>query len=296
MYNPLVSIILVNYNGFEDTLDCVKSLEKIDYDNFNIIVVDNCSTVIPNMETLSIIQQKTIYIQQKENLGFSVGNNVGIKYAIESGSDYILLLNNDTIVSNDFLNTLISEAQKHDNNVLVTGKIYYHSNPREIWYGGGWYDYKKGIGCHERNHEIDVDCHSISTRYITFATGCLMLIPVKVIEKIGLLDETFFLYAEDTEYSLRALEHGIKIVFCENACIFHKVSRSTKKMSTPALYYLIRNSIRVSNIYSKHGIRSKFYWALYCIKRTIKKDLSLRIALKAYISGLRNEKGPINLI
>jgi GT2 family glycosyltransferase len=295
MNNPLISIVLVNFNGFEDTVECIKSIMNIEYDNYNVIVVDNGSTTKPDVQALHFIQNNSKYIRLDKNLGFSGGNNVGIEEAIKNGADYILLLNNDTVVSTSFLDVLVSEAKQRNNNAIVTGKIYYFSNQNEIWYGGGWYDFNKGIGCHERNHTIDDFSQPSKSRNISFATGCMMLVPVSVIKEIGELEESFFLYAEDTEYCLRALKNGIEIVFCENAIIYHKVSRSTTRMSTPALYYLIRNSIRVAKEYSHTRISALSYWALFFVKRAIKKELPFSIGLRAYIAGLKDEKGPIKL-
>lgn len=296
MKNPAVSVILVNFNGFKDTVECIKSLKQINYDNYNIIVVDNGSTLKPHEKELQYIFDNSYYIKTNENLGFSGGNNVGITAAINNAAEYILLLNNDTVVTSQFLNILVDEAKRRDNKAIITGKIYYYANQREIWYGGGWYDFKKGIGCHERNHMIDEKNQSPSVRSISFATGCMMLIPVQLINDIGLLDESFFLYAEDTEYCLRALKNKNKIYFCENAIIYHKVSRSTTKMSTPALYYMIRNSIRVAKKYSNSKIGPLIYWAIFCLKRVVKRELPINTGVKAFIAGLKDEKGPIQLL
>ena len=107
---PQVAIIIVNYNGFSDTAACVASLEKIDYSNYQIIVVDNASTAEPSPEEKEYLEQHTVYIQNSVNEGFSAGNNAGIRWALENGADYVLLINGDTTVEPDFLTRLLAAA------------------------------------------------------------------------------------------------------------------------------------------------------------------------------------------
>lgn len=109
---PSVAIIIVNYNGAEDTIECVKSLNKINYDNYKIFVIENGSSKKPTKEQIDYLKGQTVYIESAENLGFSGGNNIGIRKAIENEFDYVLLLNNDTTVEPDFLSILIDAATK----------------------------------------------------------------------------------------------------------------------------------------------------------------------------------------
>lgn len=127
---PSVAIIIVNYNGIEDTIECVKSLNKINYDNYKIFVIENGSSKKPTKEQIDYLKGQTVYIESAENLGFSGGNNIGIRKAIENEFDYVLLLNNDTTVEPDFLSILIGVATKKDNAGIVSGKIAFYSKPR----------------------------------------------------------------------------------------------------------------------------------------------------------------------
>ena len=185
---PLVYIILINYNGFKDTVECIQSLKRISYTNYRILVVDNCSPKQPDREDIEYIKENSIWIDGKYNRGFSGGNNLGIKYALEHGADYILLLNNDTTVEPDFLKLLVETAGSRPDAGLICGKILYYTDPDRIWFAGGSFNERTAMPCHHLNDEINQD-NSDRTEEITFATGCLWLLPKNTIEKIGFMDE-----------------------------------------------------------------------------------------------------------
>lgn len=236
---PSVGIILVNYNGAADTIDCINSLRNIKYKNIEIIVVDNSSTddsVELLNEYLNKANEKLII--SKQNKGFSAGNNIGIQYAQLEKMDYVLLLNNDTVVEPDFLSEMINSRQSDSD--VMTGTICYYTDPQKIWFAGGSVNPLTGRTTHwSKDKEITNLSHEI--KEISFVTGCEMLIPIHVITKVGLLDEDYFLYGEDTDYSLRLSKNGIKMLFCPTSIIFHKVSSSTKKLSQTIQYYSVRN-------------------------------------------------------
>ena len=152
---PRVYIILLNYNGYKDTIECIESLHKVSYSNFSIVVVDNDSQ--DNSENILRKQypQHTI-IQSGSNLGFAGGINIGIQHALCQGADYILLLNNDTIVEPNFLEPLIIEAEKTDGVGIVGGKINYYYSKNKIWSAGGYISELKGCGYHYGKDEVDV--------------------------------------------------------------------------------------------------------------------------------------------
>ena len=251
---PSIAIILVNYNGFSDTVECIKSINEIYYDNYQIFVVDNESTLEPTNDELCFIKKNSNYIEEERNLGFSGGNNVGIKIAIEKGFDYVLLLNNDTIVEKDFLDILVDASISHPNAGIIGGKIKYFNEPNRIWFGGGFFDAKTGIADHEKYNMIDNDCDEI-IRKISFMTGCLMLIPRRIIERVGYLDDSYFLYAEDADYSCRVIQAGMDILYCSRSVIYHKVSASTGALSDNTIYYMTRNNLY---LVKKYGIKPKY--------------------------------------
>lgn len=249
-YSPLVSIVILNWNGLKDTIECLESLEKIDYSNYKIIVVDNNS----EGNDAGILEKKyrnykynknyINVIRSKKNLGFGGGNNMGIRTILEEGkSKYILLLNNDTVVEPNFLKELVKTAENNSRLGIVGGKILYYNKPNKIWYAGGKLDLLRGSGYHffqgkinqsEISGEIDV----------TFITGCLMLIKKELFKKIGLLPEEYFLSVEDVDFCYNVISQGYKLKVNLNSKIYHKVSVSKGgENSVIDDYYVTRNRI-----------------------------------------------------
>lgn len=221
---PSVYIILVNYNGYADTLDCVKSLNNIHYDNFKIVIVDNKSTddsVKIFKESLS----EEILICSDKNLGFAGGNNLGIKYALSKMADYVLLLNNDTVVEKDFLIKMIDTISQDEKIGAVCCKILYHSNKDIIWFAGGYIDWFNFLGKHTGFREKDIGKYDIK-RNVDFATGCVLLLSSEVISKAGYLPEEYFMYFEDVDYCIKIMDEGYKIIYAPGAVIYHKVGIS----------------------------------------------------------------------
>ncbi|MCK4891256.1 MAG: glycosyltransferase family 2 protein, partial [Candidatus Pacebacteria bacterium] len=236
-----VYIIILNWNNEEDTIECIRSLKKINYNDYKIIIVDNGS------EEKSVLKIKKQYseiciIKNKKNLGFAGGNNIGIKYAINNGADYVLLINNDTIVDEDFLNKLVEAGDSNESVGLVGSKIYFYSEPNRIWFAGGKVNWLKNKGTHIGLDEIDKGQYD-KINDVGYLTGCCLLIKREVIEQIGALKEDYFLYYEDTDFSLRARNIGYKCVYVPESKIYHKISRSTKPGSASYVYYHARNGL-----------------------------------------------------
>lgn len=276
---PYVVIILVNYNGTDDTHECIDSLLRINYTNYSIVVVDNNSRVdqLNQLKTDTFINENATVIYSAENNGFSEGNNIGIKLAKDKGADYVLLLNNDTIVTPDFLELLIDCALKHDKSI-VTGSIKYYSDMSQYWYAGGDYDFHSGVT--SMNYHIDEN-NSDEVK-VTFATGCLMLIPMNCINMYGMLSDDFFLYSEDTEYCLRLIKNGCEIYWKPSSLIYHKVNASIGKNSPLQQYYLTRNDLIIARDYSLNFRKSICRIRYYCFKRIIKRDYQIRPVLDAF--------------
>lgn len=286
---PLVYIILVNYKGVNHTIECIKSLKKIIYKNYKIIVVDNNSKD-NSINELSKIKD-IVLIKNKINAGFAGGNNLGIKFAIDNGADYVLLLNNDTTVEIDFLNQLIDEAEK-DVGIYV-GKIMFYYDKNIIWYAGGKID--KFRGCTNVNGFVEDKGQFEKESFVTFATGCCMLIERDVIKKVGLLKEDYFLYFEDTDYCARTLKQGYKIKYCPKAIIYHKESVSTKKHSFNFDYYFTRNRLFFikDNLKGFYKIISYCYTNVFIFAKAIMKKQSLRATIYSYKHFFINRRGSI---
>lgn len=243
-----VSVIILNWNGLKDTLELLESLSEISYSNYSVIIVDNNSANDEAEKLEKIYNGKAHIIKCKENLGFAGGNNVGIQYALEKETDYILLLNNDTKVSPDFLEILISKYESTNKAGIVAPRINYFDEPKKIWSDGGYISRLRGSGfAYSDKMESEVDS---SDKLVTFVSGCCMLISREVLQKVGLFDEKYFLYIEDTDLCQRTIKAGYKILVSPQAKIFHKVSSSTKNRNTALpLYYTTRNRLYFTKKY-----------------------------------------------
>ena len=274
---PKVSIIIVNYNGIDDTLECLNSLKSLSYPNCEVIIVDNASrdassalnkiyNDFPNVKIISLGQ----------NLGFAGGNNVGIDYALkQQKAECILLLNNDTVVAPDFLKKMIEAGELDEKMGIVGAKIYYHSDRKRIWCNGGHFSWTDG-GKHEEYNRLDANPNDAKIKPTKFITGCVMLIKAETILNIGLMDESFFMYYEDIDWSLRAKKAGYNIAVATSAHIWHKVSRSAAEMGEPKRhYYHIRNALLLAKKHASPFIfKMLILWSrYYYFKQTIKSVL-----------------------
>jgi len=236
---PKVFIIVLNWNSASDTIECIGSLQKLDYPACEIILVDNGSSD----DSESILRKKypgLEFIQTGTNLGFAGGNNVGIRYALEHGGEYVWLLNNDTVVYPDALTEMVRLAQSDPSIGMVGSKIFFYAEPDVLWYAGGTFDVKNGgiaghIGWGQKDsgqfdHVIDVD----------YITGCSLLVKKKVIDEIGLMPEEYFLYFEETDWNHSAKKAGFRTVVAQKSLIWHKVKRKGDAL-VRFTYYMTRN-------------------------------------------------------
>lgn len=285
---PKVSIILVNYNGDKDTLDCISSLEKVIYKNYEIIVVDNASDNQDELENK--LPTGVVLIKSEKNLGFSGGNNLGIEYAMEHGSSYVLLLNNDTIVKKDFLDRLVEVAEKNKNVGIVTGKILFHSEPNRVWFGGGEANIEKAMVHHLGVGQTDKSSSDIKD--ISFVTGCLMLISKETISKVGILDDSYFMYSEDVDYCCRIVKENLRMIYTPQSVIYHKVSVSTGGKNSPfSQYYRTRNDMIVIEKYANNKAKAFLYYTLRLLKRNLVGQFQLKYTLNGLRAYFRGEKG-----
>lgn len=243
--DPSVAIILVNWNGFDFTQACLNSLRKLDFPDFKIILVDNASQ---NQEGKSLKKSfpEIELIENPENLGFSGGNNVGIRYALEQGFSHIMLLNNDTEVEHEFLGEMIRKFHQNPRLGVVQPLILFLNDPKKIWSAGGkWLpSIGKAITLGDREPVAD---YRFKKSALDWATGCCMLISREAILKTGLLNEQYFAYFEDVEWSLRFKKAGFEIALAEKSVIYHEAGASSKKthsegtLSPRVFYYNVRN-------------------------------------------------------
>ena len=259
MINSKVAVIIVNWKKYDITSSCIESILNSTNSNFKIILVDNESDnkKVKNFEYRNEIE----IIQNKKNEGFSKANNIGIDYALKNNFDYTILINNDTIVEKNLIEVLLQTAQAK--NFSVVQPLILKYNGKEIWNAGGRINYffgnfitRKKVGNYlNSSHEL--------TEWLS---GCCCLFKTKIFKEIGKLDESFFAYYEDVDFSLRLKKHGYKIGFTSKTHIYHyesfsSISNNSKggKLS-PHIHYLnIRNHILIlkkhSDLFNSFGTR-----------------------------------------
>jgi GT2 family glycosyltransferase len=257
---PKVFIITLNWNSYIETKDCLKSLKKVTYPNFQVVVVDNASKD-DSFQNLKKEFPPYHFLQSKENLGFTGGNNLGIRYALKNKADYVLLLNNDTIVDSNFLGPLVSAAEKDKKVGLVGGKIYYFEEKDKIWSFGGKINWIKGIANSYGYKKIVREDFS-KPKELDFISGCLSLIKASVFDTVGYLDEDYFFHTEDVDFCLRLKKHGFKLIFQPESIIYHKISRSIQNYPQWLIYYVYRNPIIFARKHYNPIFLSLFYSCL----------------------------------
>jgi len=266
-------IILVNYNGNEDTIACLQSILYTEMVPLPfVIVVDNAS--YGKVDEIINFYPKIHIIKNKENLGFGKANNIGINWAIENlAFDYLLLLNNDTLIEKDSLYYLLDAFSKSPEIGIATSKIMYEKDREIVWYGGGDINYKRGWPKIANYNQIATPNGANKSRFVTFVSGCVMMFSKKCLEKVGGFDDEFFMYCEDLELSLRVINLGFKLYYEPKSIIYHKVEGSINKLDNNPKGIHHKNP---SLLYLFYHVKSNQYLAM-------KKNLPLRDFLLFYI-------------
>jgi len=294
-----VFIVILNWNGKEDTLACLESVRRIDYANYEVVVVDNASSDGSAEAIRSLFPEVTV-IETGNNLGYAGGNNVGLRYAIKNGSSYILILNNDTVVDPKIIVELVKASKDKSDIGIFSAKIYYHARPKLIWYAGvKWQDNRyrfKHIG----QKEIDDGRLFNSIKEVDYACGCAFFIRSNLLAKIGLFDENYFLTYEEADLCYRARRYGIRSYFVPKAKLWHKVSVSFGGENSPLFtYFMVRNRLLWAEKYLSLPKRLSLYWqTIKDIFRIILPPLSMltftrpnrSLAVKKYASKKDHEE------
>jgi GT2 family glycosyltransferase len=290
---PKVAIIILNWNGWQDTIECLESIKKVDYEDLEVIVVDNASKDASIEKILSWCSQNRIRCQQlsygpddikiksivkpviydessskgaiqqllliklPENTGFCLGNNIGMKQAAGNEAEIFLILNNDTIVTPNFLKPMVEVVQQEENIGLVGGIICYAENPDLIWFAGGSFNkYLESARAHDREFYSAVAFDRIFNT--DWVSGCMTLIPRRVYDRLGGYYEGFFIWSEEWDYSLRAKNAGYRLVIASKGRIFHKEGRSLGIMKPLSYYYGTRNRLMLKSMYLSRSLRWPF--------------------------------------
>jgi GT2 family glycosyltransferase len=247
---PGLYIIIVNWNLKEDTLACLSSLIQAGVEPEHIIVVDNASTDGSVEAIREIISTSISIIESTENLGFAEGNNLGIKFAIDVGADWILLLNNDTVVAADFLTELGKAAQNNPEFSIIAPIIYYYDHPQVIWYLGDKLIPRTLITLNSHRGKKDRNNHPLIVP-VDFVSGCGMMVRSDVFETIGFFDPSLYMYAEEVDFCWRARQAKFRLACATRAKVWHRVSTSAGKDQKNMRYLRIRNQARFYRRYAR---------------------------------------------
>jgi len=221
--SPKISIILLNWNGKKDTLECLASLQKVRYPNFQAIVVDNGSTDV-SIPAFRAAYPDLPILENGANLGFAGGNNPGIEWALRHHAEWILLLNNDTTVAPDFLSAFLAAAKEQPKAKIFGAKILRYNQPDIIDHLGGFWNPQVGEFISPDSGEPDHPYFNM--RAADYVCGAALLMHRSVPETIGLLEPKFFLFWEESDFCYRAKKAGLEVWTAPEAKIWHKVSSS----------------------------------------------------------------------
>lgn len=236
-----VFVIVLNWNQWPDTQECLASLRQCDADHLRVVVVDNGSVDGSGERVIETFPDVEL-LPQSRNLGFAEGNNVGIRHALARGAGRIMLLNNDTILEPGFLGPLDEALDRRPHVGIVGPKIRYHPDVDTLWGVGGLIDWVEGRQFHIGAGERDEGQHDVD-RAVDYVSACCLLARREVFERAGLLDPRYFIYFEETDWNLRAARLGYERRSAPASLIYHKVSRAMGTGSPISDYYYARNRL-----------------------------------------------------
>jgi GT2 family glycosyltransferase len=290
---PRVTVVIVVWNGRDDTLECLASFRADEYSNREIVVVDNGSSD-DSVAAIRAGFPEVVILQTGKNLGFTGGNNVGIRYAIENGADYVYLINNDTLVESDALKKLVEAAEANPDAGLLAPVIHDFDPPQAIWFSGSLMDLRRGAAWHDNTRQPSREEMPYEVPWIT---GCAMLIRAGLLRRLGGFDDRYYLSWEDVDLSLRVRNEGQRLLVVPGARIYHKGGQSGKNLNGIYGYYAVRNSLLLA---SKHSGRDYRRAALTivgthlrsCMRPSSVQARRLRLIWDGLWDHLRQRYGP----
>ncbi len=260
---PKVWAITLNWNGKEDTLACLASLQDLDYPNYEIVVVDNGSSDGSVAAIREAFPDVSI-VENVDNLGYADGFNAGLQFAYDHGGDYFLILNNDTVVDPRALTELVGVAEQDETIGFVSGKVYWYDKPGTLQTAGRYNDPMILAGGHVGGNEKDRGQYENVEDY-DFVDDVYLLVRRAVYERVGGYDPNFFLYFEETDWCARVRRAGFRIVYAPKAKIWHKgnIGGASTTLSPERHYFLTRNQvIFVARNASRAHLRRYLLWSL----------------------------------
>ena len=296
-----IGIVTITYNSEKVLVPFIDCIIKQTYSNFNLYVVDNNSSDKCDL-LMKLKDDRVVLIKNQKNLGVAKGNNQGILKSIDDNCDQILLINNDVEFESKLLEKLIL-AQEKSNSSLVSPKINYFSSKNKIWYAGSWFNKKRGfLPIHRGMGEIDCSQYDM-VEQVEYSPTCCCLITKKVFEDVGLMDEDYFVYFDDTDFSYRILNDGRhKMIYYPFVKFYHKVGSLTNSFDKKQYRgdFFIKQNIS-NHIFFLKKIGSLFayiyiFWMFFknnirFVNPRFKKNFSTLLLInKSYFVGLFKKK------
>jgi GT2 family glycosyltransferase len=283
---PLVSLVVLNWNGYDDTHECLLSLQKVAYPRYNVLVVDNASSddsparIVANHPDVELIHCT-------ENLGIAAGYNRGIEAALARGADHVVVMNNDLIFDPQFLDRMVETQRAWPNCGIVMPKIFYYNERDVIWSAGAYPRVgRSNIIMRGRNRK-DGPAYA-RTEPIDYAPSCCLLLTRALCERIA-FDEHYFFYYDDWDFCMQARKLGWRIIFAADAHIWHKVSRSTLNSPKSLRWWEVlgRSCVRYHRKHHSISLLAAYVsWVI--IRETIKGNIkSMPTFLRGIRAGLR---------
>ncbi|MGO8672217.1 MAG: glycosyltransferase family 2 protein [Capsulimonadaceae bacterium] len=259
-FGERVGIVLVNFNGGRFIPECLDSLAKCDYENKRIVVIDNASAD-GSSEWVAANHPEVDLVRLSANTGITGGHNAGIRWCLAHDCDYVLLLNNDTVVEPGFLTELMRHA---DPDRFLVPRIYFFDRRDILNSRIGEFDYRRGR-LNELLHGQQDSAISRENRFVPMVNACALLIPRGAVDRVGYMDEAIFLYFDDTDYLVRAAKQGYRFLYVAGSVVYHKESSSSGGRDSPLfVYYGTRNRLYFmhKHVQSRGQLRSflLYFW------------------------------------
>lgn len=290
-----IALITINFNHLDDTLDLLKSLSAASLPkdlSVTTYVIDNASIENPEAK-IKEEYPEVVFIRNSDNLGFAAGNNIGIQKALEDGNDWIVLINNDCLVANDFFDVLIDSPLQEKTVGAIGGLIYFapgfefkdryssSDKGKVIWYGGGKLDRDNVLGSHA--HVDEVDTGDLTAGHTDFISGALLATRADVLKKVGSFDPKYFMYLEDVDLCERIKDAGYQLIFYPKLKIWHKVAQSSAIGSSLNDYFITRNRLLFGMSHSP--FRTRFALWREAARKIFTGTDAQKLAITDYLLG-----------
>jgi GT2 family glycosyltransferase len=266
MESPKVGVVLVNFNGMKFMPECLDTLSCQTYPNVCPIVVDNASTD-GSREWLSSLESSFVTVLLDDNTGITGGNNAGIRKCFDLGCDEIFLLNNDTVLDPDLIARLVEAREPHR---LLIPRIYFYDAPGIINTNFGDFDYVRGLSLQRFYGEPDSEATEVVAEG-TMASTCALMFPAALVEEIGLMDDNFFIYFDDTDFVARAVGAGYRVKYVPTAKLRHRESSSSggQPLGPLPLYYQTRNRLYFMGKHQRDPAKMRLFLTYFWLTRAI---------------------------